>query len=66
MDEKFQTSQQKAGEHSRPEGKGDISGVIDAHGSEDAPRGVSTQEALANPFKTTSNILNDLSTPESD
>jgi hypothetical protein len=67
MDEKFQTSQQKAGEISDPGGKD--SGVgpgPNLYGDENAPTGVSTKEAMSfeNQLKTTQQIRGEFSCPE--
>lgn len=63
----IQTSQQKRGEYSLPEGHGDGgpgSGANES-GSEMAPTGVSTKEALANPLKTSQMLKGEHSLPES-
>lgn len=60
------TSQQKRGEYSLPEGHGDGGHVgTNESGSEMAPTGLSTKEALANPLKTSQQIKGEFSLPES-
>jgi len=61
----FHTSQQKRGEHHKAEGnkEGQKPGI--QWGSELAPTGLPTSEAMTNSTHTTANMRGELSTPES-
>lgn len=68
-DNKFQTSQQRAGEYSDPGGKDPGPGEsTTVYGDEDAPTGLSTSVALSqdNQLKTTQQIKGEFSLPEGD
>lgn len=68
MQTDIHTSQQKAGEHHLAEGKkgGAVAGP-NAYGSDGAPTGLSTKTAISmeNQLKTTQQIKNEYSLPES-
>lgn len=63
MDEKYQTSQQKKGEHHTAEGNAPQAVPAIQHGTEDAPTGVPTSRAIKDPFHTTGDLGPKLSTP---
>ncbi len=63
----IQTSQQKRGEYSLPEGHGGggPGAGPNLFGNENAPTGLSTKASLAEPFKTSQQIKGEYSLPES-